>query len=33
MVLYSVPQTHIEDITVVTELDGADGIVTRHGAD
>ena len=28
VVLYSVPQTHIEDVTVVTEIDGADGTVT-----
>lgn len=27
VVLYSVPQTFIDDVTVVTELDGADGIV------
>jgi beta-glucuronidase len=27
VVLYSVPPTHIDDITVVTERDGADGIV------
>jgi beta-glucuronidase len=27
VVLYSVPQTSIEDVTVVTEIDGADGIV------
>jgi len=27
VVLYSVPQTHIDDITVVTERDGTDGIV------
>jgi beta-glucuronidase len=27
VVLYTVPQAHIEDITVVTEIDGADGIV------
>ena len=27
VVLYSVPQTYIEDVTVVTEIDGADGIL------
>ena len=27
MVLYTVPQTYIEDMTVVTEIDGADGVV------
>ncbi len=27
VVLYSLPQTYIDDITVVTEIDGADGIV------
>lgn len=27
VVLYSVPQTHIEDVTVVTDIDGADGVV------
>ncbi len=28
VVLYTVPQTHIEDVTVVTDIDGADGTVT-----
>jgi beta-glucuronidase len=28
VVLYSLPQTYIEDITVVTEIEGADGIVS-----
>ena len=28
VVLYTVPQTHIEDVTVVTGIDGADGTVT-----
>jgi beta-glucuronidase len=28
VVLYSVPQTYIADITVITEVDGADGAVT-----
>lgn len=27
VVLYSVPQTYIEDVTVVTEIDGVDGVV------
>jgi beta-glucuronidase len=27
VVLYSVPQTYIEDVTVVTEIDGVDGIL------
>jgi beta-glucuronidase len=27
VVLYSVPQTYIEDITVVTDIVGADGLV------
>jgi beta-glucuronidase len=28
VVLYTVPQTHIEDVTVVTGIDGADGTLT-----
>jgi beta-glucuronidase len=28
VVLYTVPQTHIEDVTVVTDIDGADGTIT-----
>ena len=28
VLLYSVPETHIDDVTVVTTLDGADGVVT-----
>jgi beta-galactosidase/beta-glucuronidase len=31
VVLYSVPQTHIEDITVVTGIDGADTMAGMHG--
>ncbi len=27
VILYSVPQTHIEDVTVVTDIEGSDGIV------
>jgi beta-glucuronidase len=27
VVLYSVPQTYIDDVTVVTEIDGVDGIL------
>ena len=27
VVLYTVPQTHIEDVTVVTDIDGIDGVV------
>ena len=28
MILYAVPQTRIDDITVVTDIDGGDGAVT-----
>ena len=27
VILYAVPQAHIEDVTVITEIDGADGVV------
>ena len=30
VVLYAVPQAHVEDVTVVTEIEGANGIVKVH---
>jgi beta-glucuronidase len=32
VLLYAVPQTHVEDVTVVTEIDGSDGVIQVHVA-